>query len=276
VPTIWQGVKAVVEANPDRYDLSKLERTTCGGSAPPPSLIRWYWEELGVEMIQGWGMTETNPIGTIARRLNKRADLALDEDSRLQNMAKAGLPLAGLDIEIVDDQFNPLAHDGEAVGELLIRGPWICSEYFRNSQPDKFHQGWLVTGDVAAIDEAGYVMISDRSKDLIKSGGEWISSVDLENHLVAMDGVRLAAVVAHPHPKWDERPVALLVMEQGAAAPDLSTVQSHCDGRFAKWQWPDDVLVREQLPLTSTGKLDKKAIRKALLESDYCLPGRAD
>ncbi len=272
VPTIWQGVKAVLETNPGKYDLSHLDRATCGGAAPPPSLIRWYWDALGVEMIQGWGMTETNPIGTIARRINKRSDLTLDENAQFENVSKAGLPLAGLDIDIFDEQFNPLPHDGQAVGELLIRGPWICSEYFENPQPDKFHGDWLVTGDVAAIDAEGYVIISDRSKDLIKSGGEWISSVDLENHLVAMPGVRLAAVVAQPHPKWDERPVAILVLETDASAPDLQTVRQHCSQRFARWQLPDDVLIESDLPLTSTGKIDKKTIRAKLADNGYQLP----
>ena len=272
VPTIWQGVKAVIEANPGRYDLSQLDRATCGGSAPPPSLIRWYWEALGVEMIQGWGMTETNPIGAISRRVNKRRERALGEEAQFANMAKAGLPVAGLDIDIVDEQFNPLPHDGQAVGELLIRGPWVCSAYFKNPQPDKFYGDWLITGDVAAIDAEGYVMIRDRSKDLIKSGGEWISSVDLENDLVAMPGVRLAAVVAQPHPKWDERPVALLVLEAGAAAPDLEAVQQHCSKRFARWQLPDDVIIAPELPLTSTGKIDKKTIRQQLADDGYRLP----
>lgn len=275
VPTIWQGVKAVIEANPGAFDLSSLGRATCGGSAPPASLIRWYWDELEVEMIQGWGMTETNPIASVARRFNKRADLALDDSAHFDNMAKAGLPLAGLDVQIVDDQFQALPHDGEAVGELLVRGPWVCAEYFENPQPEKFHQGWLVTGDVAAIDPGGYIMISDRSKDLIKSGGEWISSVDLENHLVAMPGVRLAAVVAQPHPKWDERPVAVLVLEDGAAAPDRLAIRAYCERRFAKWQLPDDVVIRAALPLTSTGKLDKKTIRRQLADDGYRLPDLA-
>lgn len=272
VPTIWQGVKAVLEANPGKYDLTCLERTTCGGSAPPPSLIRWYWEELGAEMIQGWGMTETNPIATIARRVNKRGDTKLDDEAKFENTAKAGLPLPGLEIEIFDDSFDTLPHDGQTVGEVLIRGPWICSEYFENPQPDKFHEDWLVTGDVAAIDAEGYLVISDRSKDLIKTGGEWISSVDLENHLVALPEVNMAAVVAQPHPKWDERPVAVLVLEDGSTAPDLESVREHCASRFAKWQLPDDVLVREVLPLTTTGKIDKKTIRKQLSDAAYKLP----
>ncbi|MCZ6869588.1 MAG: long-chain fatty acid--CoA ligase, partial [Gammaproteobacteria bacterium] len=216
VPTIWQGVKSVLEANPGKYDLGTLERLTCGGSAPPPSLIRWYWDELGAEMVQGWGMTETSPLATTSRRLAKRAHRDIPEDERFANVAKAGQLMPGLEIMIVDEDFNELPHDGEAFGELLIRGPWICSEYYRNPQPEKFHEGWLMTGDVAKIDPEEYVIITDRSKDLIKSGGEWISSVDLENHIVAMPEVDQACVVAQPHPRWDERPVALVVVNEGS------------------------------------------------------------
>ena len=216
VPTIWQGVKAVLEAQPDKYDTSNLARLTCGGSAPPVSMMRWYWEEHGIEMIQGWGMTETNPLGTLSRKVAKRSHLKLSEDQQFENIAKAGLASPGLEIEIFDENWQPLPHDGEAVGELLIRGPWICSEYYNDPQPEKFHDGWLVTGDVAKIDSEEYLIIADRSKDLIKSGGEWISSVDLENHIVALEGVRQAAVVAQPHPKWDERPVALVILFEGA------------------------------------------------------------
>ncbi|MBT7369610.1 MAG: AMP-binding protein, partial [Gammaproteobacteria bacterium] len=178
VPTIWQGIKGIVENNPDKYDLSNLSRLTCGGSAPPLSLMRWYAEELGVEMIQGWGMTETNPLGSLSRKVAKRSHINLTEDQQFENIAKAGLLMPGLEIEIVDEHWNKLPHDGEAVGELLIRGPWICAEYYNDPQPDKFHDGWLVTGDVARIDAEQYLIIADRSKDLIKSGGEWISSVD--------------------------------------------------------------------------------------------------
>ncbi|TVS08291.1 MAG: long-chain-fatty-acid--CoA ligase, partial [Gammaproteobacteria bacterium] len=184
VPTIWQGVRAVLEAAPGKFDLSYLKRMTCGGSAPPPSLIQWFWDELGVEMIQGWGMTETSPLATISRRSGKRKHLEMSDAERAANQAKAGLLMPGLELEIFDDEWKPLPHDGEAFGELLIRGPWICSEYYKDPQPEKFHDGWLVTGDVAKIDPEGYLIITDRSKDLIKSGGEWISSVDLENHIV--------------------------------------------------------------------------------------------
>ena len=271
VPTIWQGVRARLEADPDRYDLSKLDRLCCGGSAPPLSMIRWYWDRYRIEMIQGWGMTETNPLGTVSRRVAKRAHRELDEEGRFANLGKAGLLTPGLEMEIVDEDFRPLPHDGRSIGELLVRGPWVCSEYYRDPQPDKFHDGWLLTGDVAAIDAEQYLIIADRSKDLVKSGGEWISSVDLENHIAGLEGVALAAVVAQPHPKWDERPVALVVRAPGAEV-SADDVGRHCAARFAKWQLPDDVLFRDALPLTTTGKIDKKAVRAGLAAEGYVLP----
>jgi fatty-acyl-CoA synthase len=271
VPTIWQGIRGLIEANPGKYNLSKLSRLTCGGSAPPPSLIRWYWDTLKVEMIQGWGMTETSPLATLSRRVMKRKQLALSEDDKFRNVAKAGQLMPGLEVEIFDENFQRLPHDGETVGEILIRGPWICSEYFNNPQPSKFHDGWLITGDVGKIDPDEYLIIADRSKDLVKSGGEWISSVDLENHIVAFEGVAQACVVAQPHPKWDERPVALVIKAPGA---DVTPAQvlAHCSTKFAKWQLPDEVLFVETIPLTSTGKMDKKVVRAALEKQGYRLP----
>ena len=271
VPTIWQGVKAALEADPKKYDLSKLKSMTCGGSAPPVSMMRWYWDNYNVEMIQGWGMTETNPLGTLSRKVAKRSHLNISEDQQFKNIAKAGLAMPGLEIEIFDEDWNRLPHDGEAVGELCIKGPWIAAEYFNDPQPDKFHDGWLVTGDVAKIDPEQYILIADRSKDLIKSGGEWISSVDLENHIVGMADIAQAAVVAQPHPKWDERPVALVIMEAGKSL-DKEAVLEHCSKIFAKWQLPDDVIVTEAIPLTSTGKIDKKVIRAKLDADGYQLP----
>lgn len=271
VPTIWQGVKGLIEANPGKYTFKALTRLTCGGSAPPPSLIEWYWDALNVEMVQGWGMTETSPLATISRRTGKRKHLAMSDAERAHNQAKAGLPIPGLEIEIFDDKWNVLPHDGVAFGELLIRGPWICSEYFNNPQPDKFHDGWLITGDVAKIDAEGYVIITDRTKDLIKSGGEWISSVDLENHIVGLAGVAQACVVAHPHPRWDERPVALVIKKPGAEVT-YEQVLKHCEAKFAKWQLPDDVLFVDTIPLTATGKMDKKVVRAQLEADGYKLP----
>ena len=275
VPTIWQGVKGLVEANPDQYDLSSLSRLTCGGSAPPPSLIRWYWDTLGVEMIQGWGMTETSPLATLSRRVMKRGQLALSEDAQFENVAKAGQIMPGLELDIFDEEFNRLPHDGESVGEILIRGPWICSEYYHNPQPERFHDGWLITGDVGKIDPEEYLIISDRSKDLVKSGGEWISSVDLENHIVALDGVAQACVVAQPHPKWDERPVALVVLDAGRTV-SVKGILDHCAEAFARWQLPDDVLFVDSVPLTSPGKMDKKVVRADLAAQGYQLPDLRD
>ena len=162
VPTIWQGVKATLEANPGNYDISTVGRLTCGGSAPPPSMIRWYWDNYNIEMIQGWGMTETNPLGTLSRKVSKYTQRGLSEDAQFENIAKAGLLMPGLEMEIFDEEWNALPHDGETVGELCIRGPWIAAEYYNDPQPDKFHDGWLVTGDVAKIDPDQYLLIADR------------------------------------------------------------------------------------------------------------------
>jgi len=271
VPTIWQGMKALLESNPERYDLSHLERLTVGGSAAPISLIQWYWETHGVEIIQGWGMTETSPLGTTSRRIAKRAHRELPAAQQYSNMAKAGQIIPTVELKIVDDDGSELPHDGEAVGEVLIRGPWIASEYYRNPQPEKFSNGWLVTGDVAAIDEDEYLIITDRSKDLIKSGGEWISSVDLENHIVALAGVAQACAVAVPHPKWDERPVVLVVADADAGVTAEQVIE-HCKIKFARWQLPDDVLFVESIPLTTTGKMSKKTVRAELDAQGYKLP----
>jgi len=276
VPTIWQGVKGVVEAAPDLYDLSSLTRVTCGGSAPPVSLMRWYWNELGVEMIQGWGMTETSPLGTISRKISRRSDLELTEDEQFDNIAKAGIALPNVEVKVVDEQYRSVPQDGKTPGEILVRGPWVCSEYYRNPQVGKFHDGWLVTGDVGMLDPAGYLIITDRSKDLVKSGGEWISSVDLENHIVGMPGIRMACVVAQPHPRWDERPVALVVPDDPDNPPASEEILRHCSRDFAKWQLPDDILYVEEIPMTSTGKMDKKVVRQNLQEQDYKLPDLRD
>jgi len=271
VPTIWQGIKGLVESNPGEFDLATLSRLTCGGSAPPPSLIRWYADEFGVEMIQGWGMTETSPLATLSRKVMKRSHLQADDDALFENVAKAGQLMPGLELDIFDEEFNRLPHDGETVGEILIRGPWICSEYYNDPQPEKFHDGWLITGDVGKIDAEEYLIISDRSKDLVKSGGEWISSVDLENHIVAVAGVKQACVVAQPHPKWDERPVALVIADETAGVT-AEQILEHCAQSFARWQLPDEVLFVDDIPLTSTGKMDKKTVRAGLDAQGYQLP----
>jgi fatty-acyl-CoA synthase len=272
VPTIWQGIRGILEADTHhKFDLSQLSRLTCGGSAPPVSMMRWYWDNYGVEMIQGWGMTETNPLGTLSRKVAKRSHRKITEDQQFENVAKAGLAIPGLEIEIFDENWEPVPHDGETVGELLIRGPWIADQYYNDPQPEKFHDGWLVTGDVAKIDAEQYLIIADRSKDLIKSGGEWISSVDLENYIVSLAGILQAAVVAQPHPRWDERPVALVIVNEGATVT-RPLILEHCAEIFAKWQLPDDVIFVTQIPMTSTGKIDKKTIRANLEAENYQLP----
>ena len=273
VPTIWQGVRTVCAARPDAYDLSTLSRIVSGGSAVPPTLARWYWEALGVEMIQEWGMTETSPLATFSRRLRSPSGSpsGTAPDDYLTEVAKAGQALPGLELEVVDGNFGPLPHDGQQTGEVLVRGPWVCAAYYRDPQPAKFHGDWLVTGDVGRIDDRQCLVLADRSKDLVRSGGEWISSVDLENHILSLAGVAQACVVAQPHPKWDERPVALVVLEQGAALGGREVLE-HCSERFAKWQFPDDVLFVETIPLTSTGKMDKKAVRAELAAAGYKLP----
>lgn len=271
VPTIWQAVREAYEAEPGRWKLSSLQRLNCGAAAPSHALIKWYAERLGVEMIQSWGMTETNPLGVTSRRVAKRSHRKLSLDEQLNNVAKTGLPLPGVELEIFDDEGRPVPHDGKRSGNLRIRGPWVCTSYYKESFPDRFVDEWLVTGDVAKIDEASYLIISDRAKDLVKSGGEWISSIDLENHILARPEIARAAVIAQPHPKWDERPIALIVLREGATL-SAADIVAHCAVKFPRWQLPDDVLFVPSLPLNGAGKIDKKIIREDLLRAGYVLP----
>lgn len=275
VPTVWQQLRAHIQSQgvaSVKPNLA-LRRLICGGSAPPASLMRWFLDELGVEFVQVWGMTETNPIGSSAKRIGKVPDLQKSTDESFENVRKAGLPCPGVEVRIarLDDLHQTVA-PGEA-GELLVRGPWVIQEYFQVDAHDKFFNGWLITGDVAKIDEDGAIIISDRSKDVIKSGGEWISSIDMENAVTALPGVAMAAVVAVPHPKWDERPVVVVILEKGQSAEGLlERIHQHLSGSFAKFQLPDDVLVWREIPHTGTGKMDKKAIRSKLEEQRYVLP----
>ena len=245
-----------------------------------------YLQHYGVTFLQAWGMTETNPIATVARPIQKAKDLRKTDDERFENIVKAGLSMPGLELKIVDseDLSVEMPQDGVAQGELLARGPTITGDYFKLPEEDRagrFHDGWLVTGDIASIDPDGYLIIRDRSKDLIKSGGEWISSVDLENALSALPGVQMACVVAMPHPRWDERPVAILQMVPGQEdkAPTKEQVDDYLlntpDSRglkFAKFQLPDEIIVWESIPMTSTGKMSKKEARDRLQSQGYELP----
>jgi len=271
----------VLKANPDKYKGSgglRIEHIMCGGSAPAPGMMAWYKQEYDVTFTQGWGMTEMSPMGSNGKPLAQFVDIAKTAEARFKNVAVAGLISAGVEARIVDvDDFaKRLPHDGTAQGELLVRGPWVTTRYYRIQKPEAFVEpgGWLATGDIASIDPRGNLIIRDRSKDVIKSGGEWISSIDLEKHLVGLGCFAAVAVVAQPHPKWDERPVVVGTLTAGAAAADAATqrVRDFCAPSFAKYELPDDVLIWDDLPMTGTGKIDKKQIRTMLKDQGYRLP----
>ncbi|MGE0101330.1 MAG: long-chain fatty acid--CoA ligase [Blastocatellales bacterium] len=268
VPTIWLGVMNELQQNPGKYDLSCLKQMVCGGSAPPRALIDWFESNLGVDFVQAWGMTETSPLGTVTRLKPRMKDWP--KEKKLDIKQRAGIHAPGLRISIVDDAGNEVAHDGTAMGRLLIKGPWIAATYYKEDPtPDKFPNGWLDTGDVATIDPEGYMSIADRSKDLVKSGGEWISSVDLENAIMAVPGVAEAAVIAVNHSKWQERPLACVVTKPGATLT-REDIYNHLEQQFAKWWMPDDIVFIETVPKTSVGKFDKKVLRNQF--ADYKLP----
>ncbi|MGA7097348.1 MAG: long-chain fatty acid--CoA ligase [Acidimicrobiia bacterium] len=258
VPTVWLGIKMYLEANPD-VDLSSIRAFLCGGSAVPRSLIEWFWTERGIRVIQGWGMTETNPVASTA--VLKPEMEEWDLQRQLDFMETAGVPVAGLQVKIVDDIGEELPKDGEAFGELLIRGPWIAAEYYKDPRSSQsFEDGWLRTGDVCKITPEGYIRITDRAKDVIKSGGEWISSLDLENTLMAHPDVAEATVVGLKHVKWQERPAAFVVLREGAEVSE-EELRSFLEERVAKWWLPDKIVFIDQIPKTGTGKFDKKVVR---------------
>jgi fatty-acyl-CoA synthase len=256
VPTILTGILNHVQAT--GADVSSIKRAICGGSAVPATLIAAYRDVLGIELIQAWGMTETSPIGSIALPPNGTAP----EDEMLYR-SKTGRAVPGVELRIVDDTGAEVAHDGDAVGEIEVRGPWITASYYNSEAPEKFHDGWLRTGDVGNIDARGFVQITDRSKDVIKSGGEWISSVELETLLVGHPAVAEAAVVGVHDDRWAERPLALVVLKPGmSATPD--ELREFLAPKVARWWLPERWTFVDELPKTSVGKLDKKLIR-----SDY-------
>ena len=258
VPTVWLGIKQYLEANPDA-DLSSIRAFLCGGSAVPRSLIEWYWVERGIRVVQGWGMTETNPVASTSKLKPQMEEW--DLPAQLDRLETAGIPVPGLQIKIVDEEGNELPHDGEAFGELLIRGPWIAAEYYRDDRTaQSFVDGWLRTGDVCKVTPEGYIKITDRAKDVIKSGGEWISSLDLENELMAHPGVAEATVVGLKHVKWQERPAAFVVRTEGSQVSEKE-LMAHLEPRVAKWWLPDRVVFVNEIPKTGTGKFDKKVVR---------------
>ena len=270
VPTIWMGLLAHLKQNGARF--STLNRTVIGGSACPPAMIRSFEEDYGVHVLHAWGMTEMSPLGTVCTFKQKHQDLDSEQKLSLQN--KQGRVLFGVDMKIVDADGKELPWDGKAFGDLLVRGPWILSDYYRGeggtpTRKDEAGDDWFPTGDVATIDPDGYMQITDRSKDVIKSGGEWISSIDLENTAVAHPAVAEAAVISVAHPKWDERPLLIVVKKQGEDVSRDDLLKFY-EGKVAKWWIPDDVLFVDELPHTATGKLLKTKLREDY--GDHKLP----
>ncbi|KTE32230.1 MULTISPECIES: long-chain-fatty-acid--CoA ligase [unclassified Sphingopyxis] len=266
VPTVWQMLLQYMQENGKRF--TTLERVTIGGSACPESIIRTFRDDYGVDVIQGWGMTETSPLGTVS--VPNASVAAKSEPEQMAYKLKQGRLLCGLEMKLVDDAGNRLPHDGKTPGRLMIKGPTIAGAYFGGEGGDVLDaEGFFDTGDVSTIDGEGYMQITDRAKDVVKSGGEWISSIEIENIAMGHDAVANAAVVGVSHPKWDERPILLCQLKPGASATAADLTQ-YLDGKIAKWWMPDDVLFVDDIPLGPTGKIDKKAIRAGL--EGYKLP----
>jgi fatty-acyl-CoA synthase len=267
VPTVWLGLLNHMKEH--RLRFSTLKRVVIGGSACPPAMTRTFQEDYGVEVLHAWGMTEMSPLGTACTFKAKHA--AMSQGERLALQAKQGRVLFGVDMRIVDENGAELPNDGKAFGDLQVRGPWVISSYFKDEGGDPLRrdgngQAWFPTGDVATLDPDGYMQITDRSKDVIKSGGEWISSIDLENIAIAHPAIAEAAVIGIRHPKWDERPVVVAVKKAGREV-SKEELLSFYEGKIAKWWMPDDVVFVPELPHTATGKLSKLTLRQQM--KDY-------
>ena len=257
VPTVWLALLQFMTQGNFRF--STMKRTVIGGSACPPAMIRSFQETYGVQVLHAWGMTEMSPLGTVNTFLAKHGDW--DKERRLVLQNKQGRVIYGVDMKIVDGEGRELPWDGKAFGDLLVRGPWITSSYMKGEGGAVLRDGWFPTGDVATIDADGYMQITDRSKDVIKSGGEWISSIDLENAAVGHPSVAEAAVIGVFHPKWDERPL-LIVVKKKDAQLTRDEMLKYLEGKIVKWWMPDDVVFVDQLPHTATGKLLKTKLRE--------------
>lgn len=264
VPTVLIGLLAAMEKR--RVDLSSLRCVPCGGSAVPQALIERF-QSLGVSVVQAWGMTETAPLATLSRPRSSMNGWS--EAERLAVRAKQGTPVPGVELRIVGEDGNPLPWDGTTFGELQVRGPWVVGAYYNDPRStEAFHDGWFRTGDVATIDADGYMRITDRAKDVIKSGGEWISSVELENAIMAHPAVLEAAVIGLPHERWQERPLACVVVKSGAELT-RQQVLDHLESRVAKWWMPEDVVFVDTLPKTSVGKIAKRDLRERFKERKW-------
>ncbi len=266
VPTIWMGVLPELKGK----DTSSLRAIPCGGSAVPQALSEAYREQTGLPILQAWGMTETSPIASVAKLTSAMEDLPADQQAKLRSAQ--GMPVVGVDLRIADQVTGEARPwDGESRGEIQVAGPWITGDYYNDDRaPDSFtDDGWLRTGDVAVVTPEGFVRIVDRTKDVVKSGGEWVSSVELENEIMAHPDVAEAAVIGVPHPKWSERPLACVVAAEGAELT-REDVLEFLDGRVPKWWVPDDVVFIDEVPKTSVGKFSKKDLRERF--ADYELP----
>jgi fatty-acyl-CoA synthase len=259
VPTVWMMLLGYVKENNKKF--SHMKATIIGGSAVSRSMIETFRNDYGVDVLHAWGMTETSPLGTSCRIKRKHKNLSNEEMNTLN--LKQGRAVYGVEMKIVDDEGKDQPWDGVKFGNLLVRGPWITSGYFKGEGGQAVDaDGWMDTGDVANIDPDGFMQITDRSKDVIKSGGEWISSIDVENEAVGCPGIAEAAVIAIPDPKWDERPLVLAVKEPGSDVTREQVIE-HLTKTLAKWQLPDDVVFVEELPHGATGKLQKNILREA-------------
>lgn len=259
VPTVWLGLMEYAEEND--VDLSALETVIVGGSAAPEAMIRWF-DDREVELLHAWGMTEMSPIGSVSHLKDNLKDA--DYDTQLEHRSKQGLTVPGLEFRVIDESGNEVPWNGDDFGELWVRGPWVTTEYFQrpDASQEDFEGSWLKTGDVVTVDEEGYLKIVDRAKDVIKSGGEWISSVELENAIMAHESVSEAAVVGVPHDRWQERPVAFVVPTQGADADSIrGEITDMLLEDYPKWWVPDAIEFIEEVPKTATGKFSKKDLR---------------
>ena len=268
VPTIWQMLLAY--AGTQGLKFSTLKRTVIGGSACPPAMITAFQEGYGVEVLHAWGMTEMSPLGTLCTLKNRQLKLPQQEQNKI--LQKQGRAIYGVDMKIVDSNGAELPWDGQTYGDLLVRGPWILASYFKGGSPlvmDAEGRSWFPTGDVATIDADGFMQITDRSKDVIKSGGEWISSIDIENIAMGHPSVAMAACIGMPHPKWDERPIVAVSLKPGALLTREELLQFY-EGKTAKWQIPDDVVFVDAIPIGATGKMLKVRLREQL--QGYVLP----